>query len=32
VFSVAKLDDSLAVLAAIRDGGDLDALPTCAAS
>jgi Lon-like protease len=29
VFSVAKLEDSLNVLAAIRDGGDLDALPTC---
>ncbi|GAA2068364.1 YlbL family protein [Microbacterium hatanonis] len=32
VFSVATLDDSLAVLDAIRDGGDLDALATCAAS
>jgi PDZ domain-containing protein len=31
VFSVAKLDDSLAVLDAIREGGDLDALPTCTA-
>jgi PDZ domain-containing protein len=31
VFSVADLDDSLAVLDAIREGGDLDALPTCAA-
>ncbi len=29
VFSVATLDDSLAVLTALRDGGDLDALPTC---
>lgn len=32
VFSVATLDDSLAVLEAIRDDGDLDALPTCSAS
>lgn len=31
VFSVAELSDSLAVLDAIRDGGDLDALPTCTA-
>ncbi|WP_292834394.1 PDZ domain-containing protein [Microbacterium sp.] len=29
VFSVADLDDSLAVLAAIRDSADLDSLPTC---
>ena len=29
VFSVRTLDDSLAVLSAIRGGGDLDALPTC---
>jgi PDZ domain-containing protein len=29
VFSVATLDDSLDVLEAVRDGGDLDALPTC---
>jgi len=29
VFSVQTLDDSLAVLDAIREGGDLDALPTC---
>ena len=29
VFAVEDLDDSLAVLDAIRDGGDLDALPTC---
>lgn len=29
VFSVATLDDSLAVLSALRDHGDLDALPTC---
>jgi Lon-like protease len=32
VFSVAELDDSLDVLAAIRDGGDLDALPTCSSA
>jgi PDZ domain-containing protein len=31
VFSVETLDDSLAVLSAIRDKGDLDALPTCTA-
>ena len=31
VFSVKTLDDSLAALEAIRDGGDLDALPTCTA-
>jgi PDZ domain-containing protein len=31
VFSVATLDDSLSVLDAIREGGDLDALPTCTA-
>ena len=29
VFAVEDLDDSLAVLDAIREGGDLDALPTC---
>lgn len=29
VFSVQTLDDALAALSAIRDGGDLDALPTC---
>lgn len=29
VFSVATLDDALTVLETIRDGGDLDALPTC---
>lgn len=29
VFSVQTLDDALAALEAIRDGGDLDALPTC---
>ncbi|GAA5028500.1 PDZ domain-containing protein [Microbacterium fluvii] len=29
VFSVETLDDSLAVLEAIRDDGDLGALPTC---
>lgn len=29
VFSVATLDDALAVLATLREGGDLDALPTC---
>ena len=31
VFSVEDLDDALAVLDAVRDGGDLDALPTCTA-
>ena len=31
VFSVATLDDALTVLETIRDGGDLDALPTCTA-
>ena len=31
VFSVATLDDALTVLQTIRDGGDLDALPTCTA-
>lgn len=31
VFAVASLDDALDVLDAVRDGGDLDALPTCAA-
>lgn len=29
VFAVSTLDDSLAALQAISDGGDLDALPTC---
>lgn len=29
VFAVSKLQDSLAVLQTIRDGGDLDALPSC---
>lgn len=29
VFAVSTLDDSLAVLDALRSGGDLDALPTC---
>lgn len=29
VFSVATLDDALAVLEGIRDGGDLASLPTC---
>lgn len=29
VFSVSTLSDSLTALEAIRDGGDLDALPTC---
>jgi PDZ domain-containing protein len=32
VFSVATLDDSLTVLDALRDGGDLDRLPTCTGS
>lgn len=31
VFSVATLDDALEVMTALRDGGDLDALPTCVA-
>lgn len=31
VFSVATLDDALAVLEAIREDGDLDVLPTCTA-
>ncbi|MBN9190826.1 PDZ domain-containing protein [Microbacterium sp.] len=31
VFAVKKVDDSLAVLDALRSGGDLDALPTCTA-
>lgn len=31
VFAVKDLDDSLAVLDAIREDGDLDALPTCQA-
>ena len=29
VFKVSTLDDALGVLSAIRDGGDLGALPTC---
>ncbi len=29
VFAVENLDDALAVLDAVRDDGDLDALPTC---
>ncbi len=29
VFAVKTLDDSLKALETIRDGGDLDALPTC---
>ncbi|MET0829159.1 MAG: S16 family serine protease [Microbacterium sp.] len=32
VFSVADLDDALAVLEAVRGEGDLDRLPTCTAS
>jgi len=32
VFAVEDLEDSLTALDAIRDGGDLDALPTCDAS
>lgn len=31
VFSVGELDDALDVLEAVRDGGDLAALPTCTA-
>ncbi|MET0734516.1 MAG: PDZ domain-containing protein [Microbacterium sp.] len=31
VFSVEDLDDAMAALEAISDGGDLDALPTCTA-
>jgi len=31
VFSVEDLDDALTVLDTVRDGGDLDALPTCTA-
>jgi PDZ domain-containing protein len=31
VFSVKTLDDSLAVLEAVRDDGDMEALPTCTA-
>ena len=31
VFSVSTLSDSLKVLETIREGGDLDALPTCEA-
>lgn len=30
VFSVADLDDAITALDAVRDGGDLDALPACA--
>ena len=29
VFSVEDLDDAMAVLGAVREGGDFDALPTC---
>jgi len=29
VFSVGTLDEALTVLSTLRDGGDLDALPTC---
>ncbi len=29
VFSVATLDDAIAAVEAVADGGDLDALPTC---
>jgi Lon-like protease len=32
VFSVGTLDDALTVLQTVREGGDLDALPTCTAS
>lgn len=32
VFSVETLDDALAALEAVRDGGDVDALPTCTAA
>jgi PDZ domain-containing protein len=32
VFAVSTLQDSLAALETIRDGGDLDALPTCQAT
>ncbi|WP_127474392.1 PDZ domain-containing protein [Microbacterium sulfonylureivorans] len=32
VFSVETLDDALAVLDAVREDGDLDALPTCTAN
>ena len=31
VFAVADLDDALDVLGAVREGGELDALPTCTA-
>jgi PDZ domain-containing protein len=31
VFSIEDLDDALAVLDGVREGGDLDALPTCTA-
>jgi PDZ domain-containing protein len=32
VFAVETLDDALAALEAVREGGDVDALPTCSAS
>lgn len=32
VFSVATLDDALTAIETVRDGGDLDALPTCEAA
>jgi len=32
VFSVGTLDDALDALEAVRDGGDVDALPTCTAA
>lgn len=32
VFSVETLDDALDALEAVRDGGDVDALPTCTAA
>ncbi|MCW3494106.1 PDZ domain-containing protein [Microbacterium sp. SSM24] len=32
VFSVETLDDALAALAVVREGGDVDALPTCTAA
>jgi PDZ domain-containing protein len=31
VFAVSDLDDALSVLDAVREDGDLDALPTCTA-
>jgi PDZ domain-containing protein len=31
VFAVEDLDDAMAVLDAVREDGDLDALPTCTA-